>query len=660
MQINFKLDRNFVESYSNVKPPFGFNGLGEFVFKRTYSRIKPDGQNEEWFETVERVVNGTYRLQKEHILKNGLPWSEAKAQRSAQEMFERIFTFKFVPPGRGLWAMGSTITDERRIFAALNNCAFVSTGDMADEPTKPFEFLMDMSMLGVGVGFDTKGAGSVSIHCPDNRRSPITHTIPDSREGWVQSLRLLLESYFHVGSAPVEFDYSGIRPEGLPIKGFGGLSSGPKPLQELHEGIRTLLNGYKGKTITSRVIVDIQNMIGKCVIAGNVRRTAEISLGSYEDKEYLDLKNYEVNPDRMDYGWTSNNSVLADLGMDYHEAAERTRINGEPGYVWLANCQKYGRLVDPGTFEDDRVMGVNPCSEQTLESYELCCLVETFPARHDSMEDYLKTLKFAYLYAKTVTLCPTHWPETNRVMMRNRRIGTSMTGIVQSIEKFGIQSFKEMCQSGHKAIQQYDKLYSEWFAVPRSVKTTSVKPSGSVSLLAGATPGLHFPQSRYYIRRVRVARNSPLLTPFEEAGYRIQDDSYDSSSKVIEFPVSLGDGIRTVDEVSMWEQLSLAAFMQKYWSDNAVSATITFDPETEGYQIEAALNYFQYQLKAISFLPKMEEGAYEQMPYESITKEQYDAMNKELKSLDTHVSGVQGGGDKYCDGDTCEIDFSPK
>ena len=157
----FKLSKAFVEKYKNIPPPFGFNGLGEVVYKRTYSRvIEEENRNEEWYETVERVVNGTYNMQRNWIEHHKLGWNPRKAQRSAQEMYDRIFNMKFLPSGRGLWGMGTPLTEQRGLYAALNNCAFVSTESMKEDPLKPFVFLMDMSMLGVGVGFDTKGAGS--------------------------------------------------------------------------------------------------------------------------------------------------------------------------------------------------------------------------------------------------------------------------------------------------------------------------------------------------------------------------------------------------------------------------------------------------------------------------------------------------------------------
>jgi ribonucleoside-triphosphate reductase (thioredoxin) len=129
--------------------------------------------------------------------------------------------------------------------------------------------------------------------------------------------------------------------------------------------------------------------------------------------------------------------VFANLGMDYHEVVKRIIANGEPGFSWLQNAQQYSRMIDPPDFKDYRAKGGNPCLEQTLESMELCCLVETFPTNHEDIADFLETLKYAFLYAKTVTLGTTHWPESNAVMLRNRRIGTSMSGIAQFISRRG-------------------------------------------------------------------------------------------------------------------------------------------------------------------------------------------------------------------------------
>ena len=271
----FTLTDTFLTKYKRKKAPFGFNGLGELVYMRTYSRIKADGKNERWWETVQRVVEGTYNMQKNWIESHQLGWNAWQAQRSAQDMYERIFTMKFLPPGRGLWAMGTPITEQKGLYAALNNCAFVSTKTLKEDYAKPFCFLMDASMLGVGVGFDTKGAEEIIVKGIDDNKTTATYVIPDTREGWVESLRLLLESYFH-NLGKVKFDYSKIRLAGEPISGFGGVASGPDPLLELHEDVRKVLEDNTGEGITITTIVDIMNLIGKCVVAGNVRRTAEI------------------------------------------------------------------------------------------------------------------------------------------------------------------------------------------------------------------------------------------------------------------------------------------------------------------------------------------------------------------------------------------------
>jgi ribonucleoside-triphosphate reductase len=653
----FTLSEKFINKFKRKKPPFGFNGLGELVYMRTYSRIKEDGKNERWWETVRRVVEGTYTMQKNWIDSHELGWNPWQAQRSAQDMYERIFTMKFLPPGRGLWAMGTAVTEEKGLYAALNNCAFVSTGTIKEDYSKPFCFLMDASMLGVGVGFDTKGAGEIVVKGVDNKRDKQIFEIPDTREGWVESLKLLLESYFH-GQAPIEFDYSKIREAGIPIKGFGGVSSGPEPLKEVHQSIRKVLDLNSNEPISVTTIVDIMNLIGKCVVAGNVRRTAEIVFGDPYDEEYLDLKNYEVNPHRDQYGWTSNNSIFAELGMDYTEAAKRIVDNGEPGFAWLHNMQKYSRMKNGGDWKDHRVAGGNPCLEQSLESYELCCLVETFPNNHDSIEDYQRTLKYAYLYAKTVTLGRTHWAETNRVMLRNRRIGCSVSGVAQFITNRGLDEFRNWLEKGYDTIQEWDTQYSDWFAVPNSIKTTSVKPSGTVSLLAGATPGLHYPESRFYIRRIRVSKHSELLEPMKKAGYKIEPAfGSEDTTMVVEVPVDVGEGIRTAAELSIWEQFSLAAFLQRHWADNQVSCTVTFDPEKEGDQIPNVLNYYQYHLKGISLLPRHDYGAYPQMPYEAIDEKEY---NKQVKKIGKLSFGVihkeEANIEKFCDGDFCDTE----
>lgn len=668
---SFKLSDDFISSYRDKKAPFGYadaagNSVGEITFLRTYSRKKADGTKETWVDVCERVINGMYSLQKDHCKKNRLPWNGAKAQASAKEAFDRLFNLKWTPPGRGLWIMGTPLVNVHKNSAALQNCAFVSTSEMTkDNPAEPFAFLMEASMLGVGVGFDDKGADKdFQIYSPS--RTEIVQVIPDSREGWRDSVVDLINSYLKPEQSPIKFVYDEIRPLGSPINTFGGTASGPEPLIKLHKAIKKMFENRSGEKLTRKDIADIGNLIGVCVVSGNVRRSAELLIGRADDQEFLNLKNSEVFPERNSYdpenpgwGWMSNNSVETFVGNDLSHLVENISLNGEPGVIWLDMSRKYGRLIDPPNNKDWRVAGYNPCAEQSLESYECCTLVETYLNRHESLEDYKRTLKFAYLYAKTVTLLPTHWEKTNAIMQRNRRIGTSMSGIANFADINGLPVLREWMDSGYETVKRYDNVYSEWFGIRESIKMTTVKPSGTVSILAGESPGVHWtPGGEYFLRAIRFANDDPMLPLFKMANYRIEpaSESPDTTS-VVFFPIK-SDAKRSEKNVTIFEKMAIASVAQRYWSDNSVSVTISFDSETEKQYVGTVLHMYDGQLKTVSFLPQG-NFVYPQMPYTEITKEEYEKETGNLFPID--FAGVYQGmaadavGESYCTTDSCEI-----
>jgi ribonucleoside-triphosphate reductase len=668
--LSFRLPDDFVDNYVNRTPPWGFpigagNSLGELTFISKYSRRKPDGTKERWFEVCRRVVEGYHSILKDHCVNNRTPWNEKKAQRSAKDAFERMYTFKWLPPGRGLWMMGTEFVHAQQNSAPLQNCSFLSTEGLSPasrhEAILPFVRLMEMSMLGVGVGFDTKGADKLTIHQP--LVIPCTDVVEDSREGWYNSVGRLLESYFFSSRPTVTFDYTQIRPAGEPIKGFGGIAAGAGPLVDLHGSIRRLFAGRHGQKVSSTDIVDLMNLIGKCVVSGNVRRSAEIALGEPDDQAFLDLKNPDVNPERMGpngWGYTSNNSVFAEVGGNYDHLADSIAVNGEPGLLYLDLCRLYGRLADPVNNRDYRVAGTNPCSEQSLESFECCTLVETFPVNCHDLGDWIATLKHAYLYGKAVTLMPTHWPETNEVMQRNRRIGCSVSGMAQFAEAHSFPEMKRWLDAGYAAVVSRDVQYSEWLGVRESIKRTSVKPSGTVSLLAGVTPGVHWPVSNgTYLRRVRYSVTDPILEVLVGAGYHVEPDVMDPKhTMVVTFP-TLGPKMRSERDVSVWEKAHLASAHQRHWADNQVSVTLTFK-ENERDQIPAVLRAFDGQLKSVSLLPMLEaDGPYAQAPYEHVTDGQWQELASSARPLDWPA--LYGGaardaeGESFCTNDTCEV-----
>lgn len=670
---SFRLSEDFIAGYRDKKAPFGYvdaggNSVGEITFLRTYSRLREDGNKETWVDVCERVINGMYSLQKDHCKTNRLPWNDAKAQASAKEAFDRLFHLKWTPPGRGLWVMGTPLVNVQKNSAALQNCAFVSTAEMTkNNPAKPFAFLMEASMLGVGVGFDNKGADKdFTIYEPS--KPVIIEAIEDSREGWVASLISLINSYLKQDQNPVEFDYSQIRPAGTPIKTFGGTAAGSAPLEKLHTYIRKMFAGRNGEKLTKVDIADIGNMIGVCVVSGNVRRSAELLIGSADDDEFLNLKNPQVFPARNSYdsqnsgwGWMSNNSVETHVGADLSKIVDGISLNGEPGVIWMDVSRKFGRLADPPNNKDWRVAGYNPCAEQSLESYECCTLVETYLNRHDSLDDYKRTLKFAYLYAKTVTLLPTHWEETNAIMQRNRRIGTSMSGVANFADRVGMPALREWMNSGYSTVKAYDISYSEWLGIRESIKMTTIKPSGTVSILAGESPGVHWaPGGKHFLRAIRFANDDPMLPLFKMANYRVEQasESPDTTS-VVFFPIKSGAN-RSETDVTIFEKMSLAAAAQRYWSDNSVSVTISFNAETEKSHIATVLHMYDGQFKTVSFLPQGND-TYPQMPYTHITEDEYNSYIGGLFEID--FSGVYAGmaadaiGESYCTTDACEIKF---
>lgn len=641
----FRLDPSFLDPYREERVDWGFGALSWVVYKRSYSR---DGES--WWQTCRRVIEGMVTVQKVHCAESGNAWDEARARRLAEDAYDRMWRFKWTPPGRGLWIMGTRFLYERG-GAALNNCGFVSTKDLASDYAAPFCWMFRMAMVGVGVGFDTRGKGTVTLRSPS--RSADVHVIADSREGWAEALERLLAAYSGRGTLPARFDYTRIRPRGTPLASFGGIASGPEPLERLLADLEQLYDSYAGEKADSRLIVDTMNLIGRCVVAGGIRRAAQIALGDPEDQEFCELKRDREKVTA--YRWASNNSVFAEVGMDYGEVAKLTAQNGEPGYVWLENARAFGRMKDPPTWADRSADGSNPCVEQTLWDRELCCLVETYPARHEDFEDFKRTLRVAYLYAKTVTLVPTQDPRTNAVMQQNRRIGCSMTGVVQAVERHGYRRFFDWCDAAYAYLQRLDRDYSEWLRIPMSIKLTSVKPSGTVSLLAGATPGVHWEHAPYYLRRIRLSDAHPLVGMCRDARYPVEPDAYSDGTAVISFPVHVRHLERSKEAVSLREKVDLAAQMQRYWSDNQVSCTADFDPNREVEELPRILCAYEDRLKAIVFLPRAEHG-YVQPPYETITAERYETLASVLAPLRGTIGHEHELEARFCEGGICDIE----
>lgn len=305
-------------------------------------------------------------------------------------------------------------------------------------------------------------------------------------------------------------------------------------------------------------------------------------------------------------------------------------------------------------FEPEKNMGVfgNVITKQ-------CNLSEIYMHNMEDEYDFQRTIKFAYLYSKVVSLTY-EWiadKKSRKIMMKNRRTGVGTTAIAQFLSNHSVNELIQWWDNGYKLIQSYDNRYSQWLGIPLSIRTTTMKPSGTISLLPGATPGAHFPHDNYYLRRVRIQEDTPMLEVLKYAGYRIEKDIYSDNTAVVEIPIHI-EG-QTIKDKSIWEQMQIASLVQKYWSDNAVSITISFDPtKTSIEEINSCLKLYANELKCVSMLPVTPEGKYAQMPYESITKAEYEERMAEItpiKNLAESMSIVNKMRDSFCDGESCAI-----
>jgi ribonucleoside-triphosphate reductase (thioredoxin) len=699
----FLLDPATVEELRTLTPEFGYNGFGEFIFYRTYSRMKSNGSMEDWCDVVKRVTEGTFSIRKDHYVKNHVEWDESFWQHYAKQFAISLFHMHWLPAGRGLWGMGTDFM-YRVGSMLLTNCAFIEVEDnLADAA----HWIMDCLMLGVGVGAHPT---EEDIHTYMPNPQTVDHTIQDSREGWCDSIKILIESYTKPYSNKVIFDYSLIRPAGELIKGFGGIASGPRPLIYLHRLISHFFKQYhycEDDYTIVQLKSDIINAIGQCVVAGNVRRSAEILLGDINDDVFVNLKNYTRYPYRAEFGWLSNNSVVLDNSSDFEKLdiiAERIKDNGEPGIVNKRNLP-YGRIGKNDNIRLDAATGFNPCGEIPLESYGVCILACTLPTRCNNHAQWLKACEYATCYTSTITLLPTHRKETNRVIARTRRIGVDIIDFSGWKYTVGMTQVVKWMRKGYEHIRKVNYWLNSEAGVPEAIRVTTIKPGGTVPKLAGKTPGVGHPTHIYTLRRVRLASNSPIVPILIDAGIPFEPDINDpENTLVFEWPIEQGPA-KPATDVSLWEQAMNVVLLQREWSDNAVSNTLyfrpqwtlikdlstvefigehdgeyeiwhtkkvvfhypkdkykiennqlyRFDPRHEEDDIEAVLSAITPLIKSISLLPHTADGVYAQMPESGLSREEYECRLSKIRPIDWSIlSNNIAEPDTYCTGDRCE------
>jgi ribonucleoside-triphosphate reductase len=604
--------------YKSEDIPWG--EVGYATYKRTYARPMKEG-SEEWEDTVDRVVEACNKQ---------LGCDFNKYEQG--EIKDMMMNLKGTVAGRFLWQLG-TKTVDRLGLPSLQNCAFT----VVDHPIRPFTWAFEMLMLGSGVGYNIqrehvyqlpKVKRKVKIENVNDNGADFI--VPDSREGWTELLKRVLEASFVTGEG---FTYAThlIRPAGSPIKGFGGTASGSQDLIWGMQEINNILNNRSNRRLQPIDCLDIMNIIGKIVVAGNVRRSAQIALGDHDDLEYLRAKRWDLGG-IPNWRAMSNNSVVCDdidqLPDEFWCGYEG---NGEPyGLINLEASRRMGRTGEM-QYPDPDVMGYNPCAEQSLAPFETCCLAEIYLPNIESEKELKKVAVYLYRINKHSLSIKCAVKETEDIVHRHMRMGIGVTGYLQATEEQ--RSWLESC---YIYLREYDRIYSRDAGFPTSIKLTTVKPSGTLSLLAGVTPGAHPGYSEHYIRRIRMSANSELVSVCRNNGFRIEyvrnfDGTEDHSTVVVEFPCKFPKGTMFASDMSAVDQLEVIKRLQAEWSDNSVSVTVYYKKE-ELDQIKAWLRENYVNVKSVSFLLHNDHG-FDQAPLEEIDKKTYNKLKKQCTPI---------------------------
>jgi ribonucleoside-triphosphate reductase len=559
--------------------------------------------------------------------------------------------------GRFLWQLGTTTVDKLGM-ASLQNCAAA----VVDEPIRPFTWAMDMLMLGCGVGYNIQREYVYKLPKvlpdfePPVRRdaADADFILPDTRDGWVKLLEYTLRSAF-VKSDKRTFTYSTqlVRGAGAPIKGFGGTASGPEILCNGIAQISGVLESRKGKQLRPIDCLDIMNIIGSIVVAGNVRRSAQIAIGDMDDFQYLRSKRWDLGG-IPNWRSNSNNSVVCNKFEDLPDEIWKGYLgNGEPfGLINLKLSRSCGRVGDT-RYKDKHVIGYNPCAEQPLANKETCCLAETFLPNIETYEQFLDVLTFLYRINKHSLILECHNKDTEEVVHANMRMGIGITGYAQASEEQ-----KSWLPKAYEYLRQYDVDYSAKHGWPISIKLTTVKPSGTLSLLPGVPPGWHPAYAQYIIRRIQVSSDSPLVAIIKEHGYPIEyvrhfDGTLNRSTMVAEFPMTHPEGTMLAENMTAIDQLEVVRKLQAEWSDNAVSCTIYYKREELPAIKEYLSKYYDTSFKSLSFLLHSDHG-FAQAPLEAITKEEYEKRVAKSKPI-TGISMELDLGDDECASGVCPV-----
>jgi hypothetical protein len=515
-------------------------------------------------------------------------------------------------------------------------------------------------MLGGGVGFSVERS---KIHDLPKVKTGVTIThersndadiiVPDSRQGWKRLLHAVLKSYFHTGKS---FSYSTIliREYGAPLNTFGGTASGPGALIDGIKDICGVMDNRVGKKLRSIDVLDICNIIGRIVVSGSSRRSAQIAMGDPDDVLFLRAKNWGSG-NVPAWRANSNNSIYADYYEEIQpELWKGYDGTGEPyGLLNRRLARRYGRAGEVNV--DNSIEGFNPCAEIALADGESCNLATLFLPNIESYEQFVEISTLLYKVQKQITRMDYPYEKTTSIVRKNARLGQSVTGILQCDPKK-----LEWLSPGYVALKEFDKSFSDANNIPASVRLTTVQPSGTLSLLPGVTPGIHPAYARFYTRRVRFGSSDPLVEACRKRGYKVQwdmglDGREDHTRYVVDFPCESPEGSVLAASMTAVEQLDWVKKMQTEWADNAVSVTVYYRKEELPAIQDWLSKHYDKSVKSVSFLLHSDHN-FVLPPYEEITEAEY---RKAIAKIDTSIPLVQRSFDGLIEMDDCATGACP-
>jgi ribonucleoside-diphosphate reductase alpha chain len=515
---------------------------------------------------------------------------------------------------------------------------------------------MFLLLGGTGVGFSVQNhhvEKLPEIKRPNSKRTR-RFLVGDSIEGWADSVKALVHSYFN-GSSRIRFDFSDVRPKGSRLVTSGGKAPGPQPLKECLIKVEGILESKEnGEKLTPIEVHDMVCHIADAVLAGGIRRAALISLFSADDDEMLGAKSgnwWEINPQR---GRANNSVVLMRHKVTkefFKNLWERVKASGagEPGFY----------------FTYDKDWGTNPCCEIALRPFQFCNLTEVNVSNVQSQEDYEARVRAA-AFIGTLQASYTDFHYLRPVWQRNTEkdslIGVSMTGIASGAV-LGLDM-----STGARVVREENKRVAALIGIKPAARTTCVKPAGTTSLTLGTSSGIHAWHNDYYIRRIRVGKNEPIYSYLSIMHPELIEDEFfrPHDTAVISVPQKAPEGAITRVESAL-EMLERVKRVSQEWikpghskgqNSHNVSATVTLK-EDEWESVGEWMWENREHYNGLSVLPHSDH-TYKQAPFEDCTEEVYNELLKSLSSVDlTKVVELDDNtdlkGEVACGGGACEI-----